>query len=423
MNNTAFQIYRFISIIEKLCVVKRVILLSTGGDESDADHIFKLSFLALMVAPYLKQEINYAKLLELALVHDIVEAETGDIETSQHASNPEIKKQKKEREQQAIEHYKSILPYPLNKNIYDIYMEYEARQTKESKVLKFLDRLDARIQSCLYDNGDLIYWQKGSNVQWYYEDILRKQFSIKELEEDILDNLETVVIEAAKAAFIKSGIPLYNYQAPLKPIDKTAQQILDFYKVTEKLCSINRDNLLHNGEQESDSDHIFKLAFLVMMIAPYLKKPHNYTKLLEMALVHDIVEAETGDYSLSTQTPEIKTRKKQKEQEAIEHYKSVLPHPLNEKIYDLFNEYEARQTHEAKLIYALDKLEANLQMNANNAGDLNYVCELENGHWYFEYSTAKKELIKELDEEILSELENVIINVTKDNIKKCKASA
>ena len=190
---------------------------------------------------------------------------------------------------------------------------------------------------------------------------------------------------------------------------KNALKIVEFMKTVEQLCLVERDNLMSSGRQETDADHIFKLAFLVLMIHPYLKRPADCAKMLELALVHDLVEARTGDYSLSAQTarPELKARKKAAEKEAILYYRSVLPPPLNERVYGLFMEYEARETREAKLVWILDKLEANLQANRYHDGDVRY------------WAVAKKPQIAEQEEEILTELEEIIINISKENMEKC----
>lgn len=106
----------------------------------------------------------------------------------------------------------------------------------------------------------------------------------------------------------KPGSAGLNFQKTMK----NALKIVEFMKTVEQLCLVERDNLMSSGRQETDADHIFKLAFLVLMIHPYLKRPADCAKMLELALVHDLVEARTGDYSLSAQTarPELKARKK-----------------------------------------------------------------------------------------------------------------
>ncbi len=203
----------------------------------------------------------------------------------------------------------------------------------------------------------------------------------------------------------------------------TALQILEFMKIIEKLCLVKRDNLLSSGEAETDSDHIFKLTFLIMMIAPYLKHPADYTKMLEMALVHDIVEAKAGDISMSAQVynPELKIIKKQKEQEAIEYYKTILPSPLNAKIHNLFMEYEERKTLESKIVWCLDKIDGNYQ--ACLYGDVNYWGECPNGHIYYEIASGKRptsqaQMITDLDEEILKDLEEAVLKIAQNSMQK-----
>ncbi len=205
-------------------------------------------------------------------------------------------------------------------------------------------------------------------------------------------------------------------------MQNNAKKILDFMRLLEKVCIVKRDTLLTDGTLESDSSHIFKLSFFVMMIFPYLKHKYDYTRLLELALVHDIVEGQTGDYPRSVQiaNPKMVLEKEKKEKEAIEYYKSKLPFPLNEKVYDLFMEYENKKTLEAKLISVLDKLEANFQANLFNNGDIRYWKECQNGDEYYKIATSKKKLVSELNEDILQCIENSVIDLTMENMKKCK---
>lgn len=200
----------------------------------------------------------------------------------------------------------------------------------------------------------------------------------------------------------------------MKKIDK----IINFMRVLEELCVVKRDLLLYDGTIENDAMHVFKLSFLIMMIAPYLKQNVDYTKMLEMALVHDIAEAKTGDYTVANQIshPELKLEKAKREAAAIKELKAMLPAPLNKKVYDLYVEYERKETIEAKIVSALDKLEANLQANQYKNGDVRYWRECENGVEYYKMALAKKPLVAEIDESILSDLENAIIDMARRNM-------
>ena len=111
----------------------------------------------------------------------------------------------------------------------------------------------------------------------------------------------------------------------MKKIDK----IVNFMRALEEVCVVERDLLLYEGSRENNAMHIFKLSFLVMLIYPYLKQPVDYTKMLELALVHDIAEGKTGDYTVANQlaNPELKKEKQKREAIAIKELKSMLPPP------------------------------------------------------------------------------------------------
>lgn len=201
----------------------------------------------------------------------------------------------------------------------------------------------------------------------------------------------------------------------------SAGKILDFMQILEHVCLVKRDTLMTDGSVENDASHIFKLAFLIMLVYPFLQKKYNYTRLLELALVHDIAEGVTGDVPRSAQVahPERQKEKERQEKEAMLFYQKMLPPPLNLKIMELFDEYESRQTPEAKLVSTLDKMEANLQANRFGGGDIRYWKDCENGEEYYRIATAKKVLVADLDEEILTILEKNIIDLTLENMKKC----
>ncbi len=202
---------------------------------------------------------------------------------------------------------------------------------------------------------------------------------------------------------------------------KKIEKIINFMRALEEVCVVKRDLLLYDGSTENNAMHIFKLSFLVMLITPYLKKEVDYTKMLELALVHDIAEGKTGDYTVANQTahPELKKEKTKREALAIKELKSMLPPPLNKKISSLYKEYEEKKTLEAKIVSMLDKLEANLQANQYHDGDVRYWKQCENGEQYYKLARLKKPMIQEIDEKIITELENAILDLSHQNMKKC----
>lgn len=192
-------------------------------------------------------------------------------------------------------------------------------------------------------------------------------------------------------------------------------------KVLDKVCLVKRATLLSDGTSETDSSHSFKLAWLLMMIYPYLKHEYNYTRLLELAIVHDIAEAETGDCPKAVQraNPDAKKRKDEQELAAMRKYRDLLPVELGERIYDLWREYEDKKTPESRLVTALDKIDANLQANQHRNGDVRYWLECEDGAQYLTINTEKKQVVAVLDEPIVESLEDAIIALSLDNLQKC----
>jgi len=197
-------------------------------------------------------------------------------------------------------------------------------------------------------------------------------------------------------------------------------QIFEFMKILDKVCLVKRATLLSDGTSETDSSHTFKLAFWIMLVYPYLKHKYDYTKLLELALVHDIAEAETGDCPKSVQYahPEMKQLKKEQELSAMQKYRDILPPEIGNRIFELWSEYEEKQTPEARLVSALDKVDANLQANFHQNGDVRYWLDCEDGEQYRRINTEKKPVVAVLDEQFIEELENGTIALSQENMRR-----
>lgn len=131
--------------MERLKLIFRSAKLSTGRKESVADHSWRLSLMVSVLAPKLQKKINIEKALKMAIIHDIDEINDGDIPSHIHFFNKEVAQRKKENGLAAMKGIKKIYQ-GFGEDIYKIWEEYEEQKTFESKFVKALDRLDARIQ-------------------------------------------------------------------------------------------------------------------------------------------------------------------------------------------------------------------------------------------------------------------------------------
>lgn len=128
-------------------------------------------------------------------------------------------------------------------------------------------------------------------------------------------------------------------------------------------------DLKHNGwvehkvsMPESDADHSFSVAFLVMLFAP---KHLDKLRCLQLALIHDLAEIYSGDILPIDLPPkfqkevseELKQQNKDKfmlETKAMQRVAQELNYP---ELLELFEEYELKNTPESRFVNAMDKTE------------------------------------------------------------------
>lgn len=80
--------------------------LSSGRQESVAEHTWQMAIMAVLVHSHLEKPVNLEHTLKMILVHDLAEAETGDIPFFEKSQRQE---QKAEHEQVAIENIRKML--------------------------------------------------------------------------------------------------------------------------------------------------------------------------------------------------------------------------------------------------------------------------------------------------------------------------
>lgn len=145
--------------------------------------------------------------------------------------------------------------------------------------------------------------------------------------------------------------------------------LLGFLGLAEKLKCNTRHSWTSSGRHESVAEHVYRLmvfAWLVRDEFPEL----DMDRVMELALFHDMGEAVTGDIPAFEKTGE----DEKTEGEAQEEIAGLLPAPRGERLREIFREVREKQTPEARLVNAMDKLEALIQ---HNEADLSTWLPLE----------------------------------------------
>ncbi|MFJ5770073.1 HD domain-containing protein [Psychrobacillus sp. NPDC093180] len=194
MRENLIDILKVIKLGEKLKYELRHSWLSTGRQESVAEHTWRVSLMAMLVEPYLDKKVDIAKLLKMIIIHDLVEAEARDIPAFETMNNMEKKKER--NEMRAIENIRDTLKGNLGEDIYNLWIEFENKQSFEAKVANALDKLEAQIQ---HNEADISTW---IDVEYQMSFMLGKHTDFN----TVLTQFKDIIEEEAEIKIKNEGI-------------------------------------------------------------------------------------------------------------------------------------------------------------------------------------------------------------------------
>lgn len=180
-----------------------------------------------------------------------------------------------------------------------------------------------------------------------------------------------------------------------------AKKILEFLHVAENLKKLTRHSWLSDGRRESVAEHTWRMCIMFLLVEPHLGIKVDALKTLEMIVIHDIIEALVGDVPAFEQfNADTKLQKIKMETAAIDEIRLMLDGETGEKFHSLWHEFENKETNEAKVANALDKLEAQIQ---HNEADISSWLDIEKEMLYMmqkhvdfnEFLTVFKDIIVE----------------------------
>lgn len=153
----------FFHVLERLKTRKRTgwINRNITYPESIADHMYRMAILAMCTSD---ASLNISKCVLMCIVHDLAEAQVGDITPSEGIS----KEEKKRLESEAMHNFVHDMLHGSEAalKIEALWREYEEQQTKEAKFVKDLDRLEMALQAREYEK------EHGRNLQEFFDSSL-----------------------------------------------------------------------------------------------------------------------------------------------------------------------------------------------------------------------------------------------------------
>ena len=150
--------------------------------------------------------------------------------------------------------------------------------------------------------------------------------------------------------------------------EERLKQQFAFALEADKEKQIFRQTWLSDGERkENDAEHAWHMALMAILMAEHANEKIDILKTVTMILIHDIVEIDAGDTYAYDE--EAKKTQKAREDAAKERIFSMLQEDQKADLMAVFDEFEARETAEARFARAMDNLQPLLLNNSNDGGD------------------------------------------------------
>ena len=131
-------------------ILRQTHLSGHGRRENDAEHAWHMAIMIYLLKEYANEEIDVAKAMMMALIHDIVEIYAGDT----YAYDTAGLETQKEREEKAAERIFGMLPEDQKAELKSLFEEFEAYETPEAKFARAMDNFQPLLLNDSNDGGD-----------------------------------------------------------------------------------------------------------------------------------------------------------------------------------------------------------------------------------------------------------------------------
>lgn len=176
---------------------------------------------------------------------------------------------------------------------------------------------------------------------------------------------------------------------------------LQFIVEIDKVKNIFRQTYLSDGKRkENDAEHSWHIALMAILLQEYAKEDVDVMRVIPMLLIHDLVEIDAGDtYAYDAVAKETQH---EREEAAAKRIFGLLPEEQGQYFYELWKEFEAYESADAKYAHMLDNLQPILLNDASK------------GKSWVEHGVHKSQIYKrnekipEISEPIWNEMKKII---------------
>ncbi|KAH6916327.1 HD domain-containing protein [Coprinopsis sp. MPI-PUGE-AT-0042] len=153
--NPARDKLAFIHVLERLKTQKRTGWVNNGVRHLFpliSDHMYRMAMLSMLSTD---ESLDVSRCIQLSLVHDLAEAQVGDITPHE----PFTKEEKHALEKTAMQNFVQEMLHgtpEVGQKIQSLWEEYEKQETSEARFVKDLDRFEMAAQAFEYERSTSI---------------------------------------------------------------------------------------------------------------------------------------------------------------------------------------------------------------------------------------------------------------------------
>ncbi len=142
---------------------------------------------------------------------------------------------------------------------------------------------------------------------------------------------------------------------------------LEFISEIDRLKGILRQTRVLEGERrENSAEHSWHLAVMALLLSEYAAEPVDLLRVVRMVLIHDLVEIDADDVFCYDAAASV--GKEERESLAAARLFSLLPEDQGRELHALWEEFEARETPDARFAVALDRLQPLIENSRSEGG-------------------------------------------------------
>ncbi|WP_416368379.1 HD domain-containing protein [Tritonibacter mobilis] len=337
------QQFEFLSEIERLREVERQNLLLDGSRvENSAEHSWHLALYALVFAPYAPSDVSITRVIEMLLLHDIVEIDVGDHPIDE-PTDWEAVAQAEDRAQRRIF---GLLPEAQGHRLQALWQEFEAAQTADARFAKSLDYCQPIFQTLCAVSPPADH--------------------LRVVRENLTTGRATSLRERFPEAYA-AACSLIDGQTVSDP-DFAAR--LAFLSEADRLKSVLRASRIASGARyENSAEHSWHIMLYGWILAPHSLSEVDVSRVLKILLLHDLVEIDAGDVPIHSKLDAAALRQiEETEKAAAERIFGLLPDAQAKDCLMVWQEFEAAQSADAVFAKSIDRVQPVLLNIATGGG-------------------------------------------------------